>query len=148
MVCCAGNQVLVPRCFIQVQPTTFTHVPHMHRSVQPATGCFINSTLSLATLPEHKNYNQQRDPPLHSFLMWGIRCSQFGSLETALTFGKQELHGAQVTLAGCNHQQGPALLVTDVDICAVLQQQLSNLRRGKNKTNPKHHTQTRTHELQ
>lgn len=51
-----------------------------------------------------------------------------------LTFREQELHGAQVTLAGGHHEKGPALLVADVDVGAVLQQQLRDLRgREKNR---------------
>lgn len=44
------------------------------------------------------------------------------------TFREQKLHSAQVTLAGGHHEKGPALLVTDVNVGAVLQQQLRNLR--------------------
>lgn len=45
-----------------------------------------------------------------------------------LTFRKQELHGAQVTLAGGHHEQGPALLVAHIYISTMLQQQLRDLR--------------------
>ncbi|KAF3843076.1 hypothetical protein F7725_001925, partial [Dissostichus mawsoni] len=38
------------------------------------------------------------------------------SLSIELTFRKQKLYGAQVTLAGCHHEEGPALLVADVNI--------------------------------
>ena len=49
----------------------------------------------------------------------------------SLTFRKQELDCAQVTLTGCHHEQGPALLVTDVDVGPVLQQQLCDLSEPK-----------------
>lgn len=48
-------------------------------------------------------------------------------LMVSRTFTKQKLYGAQVTLAGSHHEEGPALLVADVDISTVLQQQLCNL---------------------
>lgn len=49
-----------------------------------------------------------------------------------LTFTKQKVYSAEVTLAGGHHQQGPALLVTHVNISTMLQQLLCNL-----KTRPK-----------
>lgn len=72
--------------------------------------------------PNSTKRNQQKDPELY------FNGSSVGRSELWLTFRKQELHSAQVTLAGRHHQQGPALLVTDVDICAVLQQQLGDLK--------------------
>lgn len=51
-----------------------------------------------------------------------------GGDASRLTFREQELHGAQVTLAGGHHEKGPALLVADVNVGAVLQQQLRDLR--------------------
>lgn len=45
----------------------------------------------------------------------------------SVTFRQQELDGAQVTLAGRHHEEGPALFVADVDVGAVLQQELGDL---------------------
>lgn len=45
-----------------------------------------------------------------------------------LTFRKQKLYSAEVTLAGGHHQQGPALLVAHINIGTVLQQLLCNLK--------------------
>lgn len=45
-----------------------------------------------------------------------------------LTFRKQKVHSAEVTLAGGHHQQGPALLVAHINISTVLQQLLCNLK--------------------
>lgn len=50
-----------------------------------------------------------------------------------LTFREQEVHRAQVALTRCHHEQGPALLVADVDVSAVLQQQLRDLKRERKK---------------
>lgn len=57
-----------------------------------------------------------------------------------LTFRKQELHSAEVTLAGGHHQQGPALLVAHVNISTVLQQLLRDL-----ETRPKKKKQQKKH---
>lgn len=93
---------------------------------------FKNLSLTVNSISAKKN----PDP----FFNEEIWCIQRRSFRTQLTFRKQELHSAQVPLAGCYHQQGPALLVTDVDICTMLQQQLGNLIK-KTKTN----NNTRTH---
>lgn len=57
--------------------------------------------------------------------IWCVKAFMLGVLE--LTFRKQKLYSAQVALAGSYHEQGPALLVTDVYISTMLQQQLCNL---------------------
>lgn len=60
-----------------------------------------------------------------------------------LTFRKQKLYSAQVALAGSYHEQGPALLVTDVYISTMLQQQLCNLIYIKKHTHTNRYYKTR-----